>query len=297
MINRRQVLQGICGAGFAAVMPTAFAAEERRKPIRVLSYNIWVGGEKGGIEQTAQVIRASQADLVGIQEAKASGPKLAELTGMSLFDQGGGVILSRFKIIEESPQKYGVKVDVPGRGPVWMFNAHLPASPYQPYQLAKIPYGKENPFIETAAEAISEAIRARSGPLSRLLMDLGHAIRTGDPILLTGDFNEPSHLDWTERAAKAGRCQIPVAWPTGRAICDAGFSDAYRTVFPNEITHPGLTWTPVPGTREVHDRIDLIYVRGLKPMTAQVIGESTKNADLVVHPYPSDHRAVVISVE
>ncbi|HVJ86959.1 MAG TPA: endonuclease/exonuclease/phosphatase family protein [Caulifigura sp.] len=301
-VNRRQATKTLAGLGIAALAPStsiAFQGRDESKKqavVRVLSYNIWVGGERGGVEQTAEVIKASRADLVGIQEAKTSGFRLAELTGLTLFDQGDRVVLSRFPVLAQSPRKYGVRVEIPGGGPVWMFNAHLPASPYQPYQLNGIPYGKENPMIETAAEAIGEALRARGSRSAELLSDLGHAFRTGEPILLTGDFNEPSHLDWTARAAAAGRCKLPVAWPTSRAMCDAGLTDVFRTLHPDEVTRPGATWTPVPGAREVHDRIDFIYSSGLTPQAVQIIGEAGGPVDLSVKPYPSDHRAVVATL-
>ena len=42
-------------------------------------------------------------------------------------------------------------------------------------------------------------------------------------------------------------------------------------------------------------RIDYVYFRGVgvQVTEAKVVGESKENADIVVSPYPSDHRAVV----
>jgi hypothetical protein len=47
----------------------------------------------------------------------------------------------------------------------------------------------------------------------------------------------------------------------------------------------------------VHDRIDIIYFSGtdLTVTGAEIVGESTANADLVVSPWVSDHRGVVAS--
>ena len=44
-----------------------------------------------------------------------------------------------------------------------------------------------------------------------------------------------------------------------------------------------------------HMRIDYVYFRGEGVLVtdAKVTGESKENADIVVSPYPSDHRAVV----
>jgi exodeoxyribonuclease-3 len=69
-------------------------------------------------------------------------------------------------------------------------------------------------------------------------------------------------------------------------------------VYPDEMKNPGFTWSPIckaddPKTH--HDRIDFVYFKGngLKVTDAKIIGENEENADIVVAPYPSDHRAVV----
>jgi hypothetical protein len=44
-----------------------------------------------------------------------------------------------------------------------------------------------------------------------------------------------------------------------------------------------------------HMRIDYVYFKGegIQVTEAKIIGEKKENADIVVSPYPSDHRAVV----
>ena len=44
-----------------------------------------------------------------------------------------------------------------------------------------------------------------------------------------------------------------------------------------------------------HDRIDFVYYKGKGVILngVQVVGENKENADIIVSPYPSDHRAVV----
>ena len=44
-----------------------------------------------------------------------------------------------------------------------------------------------------------------------------------------------------------------------------------------------------------HDRIDFVYFKGkgVKLNGAKIVGENKENADIVVSPYPSDHRAVI----
>ena len=122
----------------------------------------------------------------------------------------------------------------------------------------------------------------------------------GMPVFLTGDFNSPSHLDWTP-AVDAVREEVryPVVWPVSAALADAGFRDSYREVHPNPVAVPGFTWTP-PGTLEsvpdeVHDRIDWVLVQGpAETLATQLVGEAGgPDVDIERDPYPTDHRGVV----
>ena len=122
--------------------------------------------------------------------------------------------------------------------------------------------------------------------------------------MIFGDFNEPSHLDWTERAAAAGIHPLAVPFPLSRALEDLGFVDAVRAVYPDEVAKPAFTWSAVaqPDDPTVHhDRIAFILVRGtgLSVESVSILGEKAPEADLVVAPWPSDHRAVraVIRIE
>ena len=68
---------------------------------------------------------------------------------------------------------------------------------------------------------------------------------SGQPVFLIGDFNEPSHLDWTQAAANAGlHFGKKVDWPTSRAVTNAGLTDSFRQLRPDEINDRGKTWTP-----------------------------------------------------
>ncbi len=281
--------------------------------LRVMSFNIWVGGEEGGqpLTQTAEVIKAAKADIVGLQESHGrskngvrpdNGPRLAEILEWTFFDQGDSTgILSRYPIVSNTPGRWGVLVKLSSGKEIWMFNAHLAHAPYQPYQLLDIPYANA-PFIKTAEEAVQEARKARGAQVEQLLADLKPALATGKPVFLTGDMNEPSHQDWTSRAAKAGKVPIPVEYPSTLEFTRAGVRDIYRLVHPDEVAKRGNTWTPLtsPNDRkDRHDRIDFVFLggKGASAKSCEVVGEEARFADIVVKPYPSDHRAVVATVE
>jgi exodeoxyribonuclease III len=310
-MTRASILGWCLSAGLMGIAASAAGAES----LRVMTFNIWVGGESGSqpLAQTKKVIEAARADVVGLQETHGESREgrpgnnaaraLAEQLGWHYFDQDGedrGVI-SRFKIVDQTPKKHGVAVELPSGERVWVFNAHFYHSPYQPYQLLKIPYG-DAPFITTETEAIAEARKARGHEVKEFLEEINSVRREGTAIVVTGDFNEPSSLDWTERVAFDLKCPIAVRWPATAEILDAGFVDAYRVVHPDPLLSPGNTWTPItaeddPSDR--HDRIDFVMIggAGAKVNAAEVVGEKAERADIVVTPYPSDHRAVVAEFE
>ncbi|MDP6543251.1 MAG: endonuclease/exonuclease/phosphatase family protein [Phycisphaerae bacterium] len=271
--------------------------------VRIMTFNIWGYGKgrKFPPARIAEVIKASKADIVGLQENRKTARALADMLGWHYVKQGrSAALLTRFEIVETTEKKHGIKIRLASGQEVFVFNVHFLPSPYQPYQLLNIPYGGA-PFIKTEKEAIAAAGKVHGGHLKSLLEEIQAARDQEIPIFITGDFNEPSHLDWTEPAARSGRHPIKVSYPSSSALTEAGFADAYRTVHPDEMKMPGYTWTPVTkitDPKDHHDRIDFIYFRGkgVRVKRVEIVGENSKNADVVVKAYPFDHRAVVATV-
>jgi endonuclease/exonuclease/phosphatase family metal-dependent hydrolase len=284
------------------VMSMPFGARKAAADtIRVMSFNIWVGGGKS-LERTIAVIKESGADIVGIQEeAKDAAANIAKSLGWttvhvykSLLGKGCAII-SKYPIVDFSASKIGVKLQIGKDKYVWMFNQHLNHCPYEPYRLKGIEYCGGT--LHTAEEAIASAWNARKADVELTVAEIKKAQADKIPIFLTGDFNEPSYLDWTKRAATAGLCQIPVKWPATKNLRDkVGIKDSYRTIYPDEVTNPGYTWTPVQGMEnEIFDRIDFVLYWGkqMKVIKSEIVGEKKPESDIVIQNYPSDHRAVL----
>lgn len=297
-----------------ALVPSIAMATE----LTVMTFNIWGGGQNAGkpVDETAAVIRAVGADIVGVQEVKPepnpctaeacvpTGPSiakaLAEKLGYHYVEQDAdnpalwaNAILSRYPIGELTANKLGAPIDVDGRK-VWAFNIHPTDYPYQPYQLLNIEYGKE-PSLKTADEAIAAAKAARGPALDLLEADL-KAADGADAVFLFGDFNEPSFRDWTDAAVKAGNQPLAVAFPTTARVEADGFTDLFRKAFPDEVARPAFTWTPTSAPTDPsdhHDRIDFTFgkAKSLEVIAAGIAGEKAPEADLVVTPWPSDHRS------
>jgi len=284
----------------------AHAEEPQDSVVRVMTYNVYQGGmgRKQPLSQTAKVIQEAKADVVGLQEIHTrkdpeNAEKLAQLLGWNRY----GEILTRYEIVEE--KRAGIKVKLPSGQHAYIFNLHLSSNPYQPYQLMgirpKFKKHRDTPFIMTETEAIEGAQKARGRDIARLLKLISSLPDKEAPVFVVGDFNEPSHLDWTERAAKAGRHPIKVEFPSSLSLTKAGFTDAYRAIYPDEMAKPGFTWSPIyksDDPRTHHDRIDFVYFKGkgVKVTEAKIVGENKENADIIVSPYPSDHRAVVATL-
>ncbi|KAG7373417.1 endonuclease/exonuclease/phosphatase family protein [Nitzschia inconspicua] len=96
------------------------------------------------------------------------------------------------------------------------------------------------------------------------------------PVIIMGDFNEPSNLDWTEDTKHtAGHNGVVYQWETTRRLFNAGWVDSYRELHPNVLTHPGYTWPAAArgknNMRELmtgwlrnadeRDRIDFIFYK------------------------------------
>jgi exodeoxyribonuclease-3 len=308
----------------AALLLAAGASAAQATDLTIMSFNVWGGGanEKKPVDETVAVIKAVNPDIIGIQEtrlesdpctADACPPvgdsvaaKLAAALGYHAYDQTkqndalwANAILSRYPIGKPTPNDTGVEIMVDGRK-VQVFNIHLDDSPYQPYQLLGIEYG-DSPFLKTADEAV-KAAEATRGPGLKLLFDDMAAAGEADAAFVFGDFNEPSHRDWTEAAVKAGNQPMVVPFPTVKAIEDKGFVDTFRAVYPDAGAKPGMTWTPTsePTAKDDHhDRIDFALARAkdLQVISAGIVGEKAPEADIVVTPWPSDHRATMAKVK
>lgn len=292
---------------FATAFDIPLHAQAEESSVKVMSYNIYRGGTyRGqGLSQTAKVIQEAKADIVGVQETRSPGgvnaEQLAQLLGWNHHvNPRNRVILTRYEIVEEMSDC--IRVKLPSGQEAYIFNLHLASHPYQPYQLLSIrpkwPPHWDTPFIQTEAEAIAAAIAARGNEVSALLNQIRSLPEKGALVFVVGDFNEPSHLDWTERAAESGRHPIKVSYPTSMEMAKAGFVDSWRVIYPDEMKNPGYTWSPIYETDDPtthHDRIDFVYFKGkgVKVTDAKIVGENRENADIVISPYPSDHRAVV----
>ncbi len=288
-----------------AVAPPASHAPPTMR-LSVMSLNIFYGGDDfdlatsdwcpvandcpRALHRLAHIVEASGADVVGVQEPERNTRKLADLLGWYASPQAH--VISRFPILDP-PDADGLYTFVtPVKGHVVaVANVHLPSTPYGPYQVRK---GWPRHDVLELERTL------RLAALAPVLRELPKLADKGIPVFLTGDFNSPSHLDWTPAVA-ASRVEVPyaVSWPASRALADAGFRDSYRDAHPDPVLDPGYTWSPGGPETRPHDFVDRIdWVLHSGPSTtvsSMLVGEhGNPQVDLAfAKPFPTDHRGVV----
>lgn len=273
--------------------------------LTVLCFNIWVQGSKGhgGLDEIVRVIVSTGADIIALQECS---PETLDTILTSLRSnthyaqaQASGVagIISRFPITatyaEPTLRGYGVRVTLPAslspaRESIRIFNSHLSPYPYGPYELRD---------GATTAKVLEIEEATRAAEMREILTKIIQPSSMDSHLttVLLGDHNSPSHLDWTGDNTDQN-FGATIQWPVSTMLYGFGFEDSYRTVHPDPITHRGFTWSPgYPkhslDLRDVHDRIDMVYHRPQAGHTLRAVQAYTIDRD----PWPSDHRAVVVS--
>jgi endonuclease/exonuclease/phosphatase family metal-dependent hydrolase len=277
----------------ASLTPLARPAAAQEAPVRlrVMTFNIWYGATvTHGLDEVVEAIRLADADVVGMQEPYARLRRIALALGYHVSPRMH--VISRYPILEPGNSDGDWAYLLLGDGRVAaIMNTHLPATPYTPYRIVNRGFDRD--------AILEQERRTRLRRIDRELAALAPLVAAGVPVFFTGDFNSPSHRDWTRAAVEARGLPYPVRWPVSLAMENAGFRDSYREAHPDPIADPGFTWTPgypAPFVNpwDVHDRIDFVWAAGpAATIASALVGESAANADLVVEPWPTDHRGVV----
>ncbi|MBX3741245.1 MAG: endonuclease/exonuclease/phosphatase family protein [Akkermansiaceae bacterium] len=294
----------------AAVVAVAGArAGEIR--VSVMTYNVWKSWSQvdDGFRKGVDSIKASGADIIGMQETSPDlAGRIAGELGWFRAEKGTGSpqIVSRFPILESIAMErlIGARIRVseaPNREVV-VFNCHLDHRFYGPYAAMK-------PGATADSVQQEEQRSERAAQMKAMLGFMKARLDAADtvPVFLTGDFNVPSHLDWTTAASHLHGGVGAVAWSPSVQVTAAGMTDSFRAVHPDPVKDPGFTWSPIHKEGEKQDRIDVIYHKGgsVRTRTARVFttrvetttgpwGAAADEAAVRKNTWPSDHAAVVV---
>ena len=249
--------------------------------------------------KVVEAIQAADPDIVALEEAVTNAGRIAAALGWASWSDRSQVI-SRYPIVEPA-DGVGVYVLVevrPGRV-VAVASVHPPAEPYGP-ELA----GRGG----TEAEVIELERRIRLPKLDAHLRVLPALAAAGMPVFLLGDFNAPSHLDWTAETVGAALAHAAA----GRLADEPGDrgSRVPRRVArgppgPGRRTRSDLVGEPATdrrvrtGSRDAErpDRPPVCRRARRDPRLRHRRRGGRADVGIAIEPWPSDHRAVVATFD
>lgn len=271
----------------------------------MLTLNTWHSGSKvsHGTQLITDLIISTGASIVLLSEATNATTAVADelarrghkFNAVASHDTG---ILSAFPVEDSADMQWMVKarLNIGGRR-LTAYSAHLEYRWYAsnlprgygagvpaPGEFAKYKFKRMRggPVTDPAVIQRINAASGRPEVISTFLADAKTEIAHGSSVVMGGDLNEPSALDWTPATADMfDRNGAVVAWESTRRLHEAGFIDAYRSMYPDPATHPGLTWpSDNPEVRvselawapkaDERDRVDFIFAHGTALMLSTV---------------------------
>lgn len=316
----------------------------QEKIFKVLQFNIWQEGVMvpGGFEAIADEIARSGADFVTLSEVRnyrqtrfcdriVEALRQRGQTYYSFYSYDSG-LLSRYPITD-SMTVYPEKDD---RGSIYkmitragerefaVYTAHLDYRNCAYYDVRGYngsTWERQAAVTDPDSVLYLNRLSVRDDAIAEFLQEAEKDRRAGRIVILGGDFNEPSHLDWTEATRNIrDHHNLVIPWDVSLLLEKAGYKDTYREIYPDPVAFPGMTcpadckdapleklvWSPEADDR---DRIDYILYApypGLSLKEVTLIGPRgdiirgkralEPSSDPVTEPlgiWPSDHKAVL----
>lgn len=286
--------------------------------LRVLIWNVYKGTNEvnQGPEKALKLIQDSKADICLLQESydikgdrPQFGPWAAEQLGWTAW-QGASphlCVITHYKVRKRFFYKpwyaLGLELEDDKGRTLHAFSIWMDSSKYLPDFL------QENPKATDAELLACESARHERAKEFTAYLEKESLTSLQTPLLVGGDWNCPSHLDWTAATSKALPYRRNLPLPVSKVMEEAGFADGYRTMYPDPVKCPGNTWSPLLRNAEeaTHpmDRIDRLYYKSnrkmpwLKSIRTTIFPETTENIDVPERErkFPSDHSALVFEFQ
>ncbi|TKG97414.1 hypothetical protein EYV94_03015 [Puteibacter caeruleilacunae] len=306
-------------------------AEQSVTELKVMTWNIWgklnlepkysING-KTARKRVIEIIKESKADIITMTETYGSAKDIAEALGFHYYTPAADAnltIFSRYPLASsgnlENISSFSfiqALVNLPNNKQVKVFNIWLTSGGRHIVAIKDEKLSDEdfNKGDENRHKHLHELLNHNDFKNSMLA-------KNEVPVIVAGDFNCVSHLDYTTDTKKKGLNYSRVLdCQTSKAMAKAGFTDSYRYMHP-DVTEKtlGHTWTtvglgytyksgegfvpveknPRPQYQDPYARIDFIYCagNGIKPVDSRTILHHSSNQERSFPEFPSDHGAVI----
>ena len=283
-----------------AILVVASCSEHKTISVSVMTWNIWHGGLHGDqaseFEQDTsntlnvlKVIQEENPDIIFMQETYCCGMDIAKEAGYTYSWRGSSnlSIHSKYPIIDTLKlykpfNSHGVVIDVEG-DKLLCINLWLH---YLPDYFQDIKQYSPDSLIQGEQATRLNEIKAITKAVDSLVQKLDM------PIIIGGDFNSGSHLDWVESTKEAHYDKI-VVWPVSKLMADRGYIDSFRELNPDLSSTLQGTWGYL-NEDIISDRIDYIYYKGegIKAIASGIVMDNPTGGF-----FNSDHRAILTYFE
>ncbi len=295
----------VCSVLFSCAQPSA---KQSPKQLKVMAWNIWHAGHseaypKVGCEGTLGILKKSDADVILMIETYGSSAEVADHLGYyHRLISSNLSVYSRYPITKtftfpDSISTFnfgGVEIDMDGKK-VRLFDTWL----------HYLPDTRLVPTDKSEAEILAwDDAGSRDDEMRKIINVIKPYLAQSDsiPVIMGGDFNSHSHLDWTEATKDMyNHGGAVVDWTVSKIMENAGFIDSYREIHPDPTKDLGVTWMhPVEENTEI--RIDYVYYTG-KTIKATGSEYYNKNLGETLNLYgedffyASDHGLVLTTFE
>ena len=261
--------------------------------LKVQVWNIWHGGHRFGkqvgVNRVIEVLKKENADVIGLIETYGSGAIIADSLGYYFY-----LISSNLSIMSRYPIDKTIRLFHPfnSGGALIRLSEKQRIAFYDIWLQCMPDVSEQNKGMAAVKKYEEEEAQTRVPEIKEILKQMSPytAQSAETPVILVGDFNCDSHLDWNEQyLGSYAKSQV------SPLVIGEGFTDSFRHLYPNVSLCPGATWSPTMnlGFRELRcppQRIDFIYYKGDKliPYRSETLSH---------HPvgWPSDHGSVVTS--
>src|SRR5690606_12604970 len=264
------------------------------RQVKVLQINVWQGttAVQDGFKGLVQIIEQTDPDIILLSETQGKNIDVVNKLVDTLQQLGKTYYGETNRSSAGLLSKYAVKnaqgccasdtqgpmakayITIDGKT-LAVYSAHLDYTHYECY----LPRGYSGVNWKKIASPVGDADSVltanrrsqRDESIAAFVQDAKAEIERGNLILLGGDFNEPSHLDWqADTKDLRDHNGLVINWDCSVMLTEIGMVDAYRQKFPDAVRYPGFTcpsannavpihkppWAPEADERE---RIDFIY--------------------------------------
>lgn len=317
----------------------------KKQNVKFLQLNIWQEGTtvKGGYDALVDELVRTDADFVMLSEVRnyhktrfcdriTASLKEKGKTYYSFYSYDSG-LLSKYPLIDSAtifPENgdhgsiYKLVADMDGQE-VAVYTAHLDYRNCAYYDVRGYDGDSwarmEAPLTNIDSILKKNEASQRDDAIRMFIDDAAKERAKGRLVFIGGDFNEPSHQDWTEATRDSADHQgLVIPWTVTSLLTENGFQDAFRTFYPDPVRYPGYTypadckdvdinkllWAPEADERERVDYIFYYPAEGLTLSQVNLYGPQgcvrrgvrtpEYSADTFIEPlgiWPTDHKGVI----